>query len=114
MQRVMERVDDVIIVQGIHVVPGQIEKVLREIEGCEPHHQVVVSRENHRDLLEVRVAVSENIFFDEMKQQRLLLERIRSALIHRIGLKVEVKLVERKTLESDLKRSGKTFDTRSL
>lgn len=114
MQRVMERIDDIIIVKGIHVVPAQIEKVLKEIEGCEPHYQIVASREDHRDLLEVRVAVSENLFFDEMKQQRLLLERIRSALMHRLGLRVEVKLVERKTLEADLQKSGKTLDKRSL
>ena len=116
MERVMERVDDVIIVQGIHVVPGQIEKVLKEIEGCEPHYQIVVSRENHRDILEVyisisrddhrdtlevHVAVSENIFFDEMKRQRSLLEQIRSVLMRHIGFRVEVKLVERKTLEAE-------------
>ena len=114
MERVMERVDDVIIVQGIHVVPGQIEKVLKEIEGCEPHYQIVVSRENHRDILEVHVAVSENIFFDEMKRQRSLLEQIRSVLMSHIGFRVEVKLVERKTLEADLQQSGKIIDTRVL
>ena len=114
MERVMERVDDVIIVQGIHVVPGQIEKVLKEIEGCEPHYQIVVSRENHRDILEVHVAVSENIFFDEMKRQRSLLEQIRSVLMSHIGFRVEVKLVERKTLEADLQQSGKIIDKRVL
>jgi phenylacetate-CoA ligase len=114
MQRVMERVDDVIIVQGIHVVPGQIEKVLKEIEGCEPHYQIVVSRENHRDTLEVHVAVSENIFFDEMKRQRSLLEQIRSVLMRHIGFRVEVKLVERKTLAENLQQSGKIIDTRVL
>jgi len=114
MQRVMERVDDVIIVQGIHVVPGQIEKVLKEIEGCEPHYQIVVSRENHRDTLEVHVAVSENIFFDEMKRQRSLLEQIRSVLMRHIGFRVEVKLVERKTLAENLQQSGKIIDKRVL
>ena len=34
MQRVMERVDDIIIVKGVNVVPAQIEKVLTEIEGA--------------------------------------------------------------------------------
>jgi phenylacetate-CoA ligase len=114
MQRVMERVDDIIIVKGINVVPAQIEKVLTEIEGCEPHYQIVVSREDHRDILEVHVAVSENMFFDEMKRQRLLLDQIRSALMRRLGLKVDVKLVERKTLEADLQQSGKIIDKRAL
>ncbi|MCX5894214.1 MAG: phenylacetate--CoA ligase [Proteobacteria bacterium] len=114
MKRLMSRVDDIIIVKGINVVPEQIEKVLMEIEGCEPRYQIIVTRENHRDCIEVNVAVSENIFFDEMKKQKTLLEQIRSALIHRLGLKVEVKLVERKTLEENLQRSPKVIDKREL
>jgi phenylacetate-CoA ligase len=114
MKRVMGRVDEVIIVKGVTVVPEQIEKVLKEIEGCEPHYQIVVTREQYRDILEVQVAVSENIFFDEMKRQRSLLEQIRNALIHRLGIKVQVKLVERKTLEESLKQSGKIIDKRVL
>jgi phenylacetate-CoA ligase len=114
MERVMERVDDIIVVKGIHVVPGQIEKVLREIEGCEPHYQIVVTRDDYRDNLEVHVAVSENIFFDEMKRQRLLLEQTRSTLMRRLGLRVEVKLVERKTLAENLQQSGKIIDKRIL
>jgi len=114
MERVMERVDDIIVVKGIHVVPGQIEKVLKEIEGCEPHYQIVVTRDDYRDNLEVHVAVSENIFFDEMKRQRLLLEQTRSTLMRRLGLRVEVKLVERKTLAENLQQSGKIIDKRIL
>jgi len=114
MKRVMGRVDDVIIVKGVTVVPEQIEKVLKEIEGCEPHYQIVVTREQYRDILEVQVAVSENIFFDEMKRQRSLLEQIRNALVHRLGIKVQVKLVEKKTLEESLKQAGKIIDKRVL
>ncbi len=114
MKRVIGRVDDIIIIKGVNVVPGQVEKILMEIEGCEPHYQIIVTRENHRDILEVQVAVSEKIFFDEMKRQRTLLDTIRSALIHRLGLSVEVKLVERKTLEESLKQSGKVIDKRRI
>ena len=62
MKRVMGRVDDIFIVKGINVVPEQIEKILLEIEGCEPRYQVMVKRESHRDFLEIHVAVSEKIF----------------------------------------------------
>jgi phenylacetate-CoA ligase len=114
MKRVMGRVDDVIIFKGVNVVPEQIEKVLKEIEGCEPHYQIILTREEYRDILEVQVAVSENIFFDEMKRQRSLLDQIRNALVHRLGIKVQVKLVERKTLEESLKQAGKVIDKRML
>jgi phenylacetate-CoA ligase len=114
MKRVLGRVDDVVIVKGINVVPEQIGKILLEIEGCEPLYQIIITREKHRDLLEVHVAVSENIFFDEMKKQHSLLDTIKSTLIHRLGLTVEVKLVERKALEKSLKQSGKVIDKREV
>ena len=60
------------------------------------------------------MAVSENIFFDEMKRQRSLLEQIRSVLMRHIGFRVEVKLVERKTLAENLQQSGKIIDKRVL
>ena len=114
MKRVMGRVDDIIIVKGINVVPEQIEKILLEIEGCEPRYQVMVKRESHRDFLEIHVAVSENIFFDEMKKQKSFLEKIQGALRNRLGVRVEVRLVELKALEENLKRSPKIIDGREL
>ena len=114
MQRVSGRTDDIIIIKGVHVVPRQIEQVLRDIEGCEPRYQVIVTRENSRDSLEVRVEVAENMFFDEIKQQESFRDKVRSALNHHLGMRVEVKLLERKTLEDALKKSGKIVDKREL
>ena len=83
-------------------------------EGNTPFYQIIAKRENSRDILEIRVAVSEKIFFDEMKLQRSFLEEIRHEMNKRLGLKVEIKLVERKTLEKELKQSSKIVDEREL
>ena len=69
----MGRSDDMLIIKGVNVFPSQIEEVLISIEGCEPHYQLVVDRKGALDTLEVRIEVTENIFFDEMKQQRAFL-----------------------------------------
>ena len=114
MQRVTGRTDDTLVIKGVNVMPQYIEKVLMEIEGCEPRYQVVARREHNRDSLEVRVEVSENVCFDEIKYQELFRERVRTTLTHRLGMRVEVKLLERKTLEAELKKSGKVLDMRSV
>jgi phenylacetate-CoA ligase len=114
MQRVTGRTDDILIVKGVNILPQYIEKILMEIEGCEPHYQVVARREHNRDSLEVRVKVPENVSFDEIKYQELFRERVRSTLSHRLGMRVDVKLLERKTLEDEVKKSGKVLDTRNL
>jgi autonomous glycyl radical cofactor GrcA len=64
--------------------------------------------------LEVRVEVSENVCFDEIKYQELFRERVRTTLAHRLGLHVDVKLLERKSLEDELKKSGKVVDLRLI
>ena len=112
MQRIQGRTDDRLTVKGINVLPQYIEKILLGIEGCEPRYQVVAKREHNRDSLEVRVEVSENALFDEIKYQELFRERVRSTLAHSLGLRVDVKLLERKSLEDELRKSGKVVDTR--
>ncbi|MGE5239980.1 MAG: phenylacetate--CoA ligase family protein, partial [Chloroflexota bacterium] len=39
MHRVMGRTDDMLIIKGVNVFPSQIEHVLFDIEGTEPHYQ---------------------------------------------------------------------------
>jgi Coenzyme F390 synthetase len=115
MQRVMGRSDDMLIVKGVNVFPLQIERVLFEVEGIGPHyHQIVVERENHVDKITVLVEVMESIFFDEMKKQREVIERIKSRLASELGVGIEVKLVEEKTLERSEGKAKRVIDKRKL
>ena len=114
MQRVMGRTDDMLIIKGVNVFPVQIEKVLFEIEGTEPHYQIIVERENHSDKVTVLVEVVESIFFDEMKKQRGMVDHIRARLASELGIGVEVRLVEEKTLERSEGKSKRVIDKRKL
>jgi phenylacetate-CoA ligase len=114
MQRVMGRTDDMLIIKGVNVFPVQIEKVLFEVEGTEPHYQIVVERENHADKITVLVEVVESIFFDEMKKQREVVDRIKRRLASELGVGVDVKLVEEKTLERSEGKAKRVIDRRKL
>ena len=114
MQRVMGRTDDMLIIKGVNVFPVQIEKVLFEVEGTEPHYQIVVERENHADKITVLVEVVESIFFDEMKKQRMVVDRIKSRLASELGVHVDVKLVEEKSLERSEGKAKRVIDKRKL
>ena len=114
MQRVMGRTDDMLIIKGVNVFPMQIEKVLFEVEGIEPHYQIIVDRENHADRLTVLVEVMESIFFDEMKKQRMVIDRIKSRLASEVGVQVDVKLVEEKTLARSEGKAKRVIDRRQL
>lgn len=114
MKKVMERADDMLIIKGISVFSSQVEQLLYEIEGCEPHFQLIVDRKERIDVLEVLVEVSEQIFFDEMKKQRQLLEDIKRKLSSSLGINVHVKLVEPGSIERDPEKYKKTIDKRIL
>ena len=66
MKKVRQRTDDMLIIRGVNVFPGQIEDVLFKIEGVRPHYLIVVDRKKSLDDLEVRLEVDENVFSDVM------------------------------------------------
>ena len=57
MDRLQGRSDDMLIIRGVNVFPSQIEWVLMETPGVEPHYQLIVDREGQLDTLEVQVEV---------------------------------------------------------
>ena len=114
MERVLGRSDDMLIIKGVNVYPSQIEAVLFEIEGTKPHYQIVVERDGRLDKITVLVEVIESIFFDEMKKQRQLIDEIKRRLASELGIGVEVKLVEEKSLERSEGKAKRVIDKRKL
>jgi phenylacetate-CoA ligase len=53
MQRVTGRSDDMMIIRGVNVFPTQIEEQILKVSGLSGHYQVVLTRENRLDEMEV-------------------------------------------------------------
>jgi len=111
MRRIEARSDDMVVVRSVNVFPSQVEAVLRDIEGAEPHFQIVIERKGALDEATVLVAVSESFFFDEMKRQSEFREMVKRRLASELGVSVEVRLVDRRTLESGPAK-GRVLDLR--
>lgn len=114
LNRMTGRSDDMLIVKGVNVFPTQIESVLFDIEGTEPHYRLVVDRERNEDRLTVMVEVVESIFFDQMKKQRALVDTIKKRLASELGIGVDVKLVEDRSLERFDGKADRVIDNRKL
>ena len=114
MSRVTGRTDDMLIIKGVNVFPSQIEHVLFEIEGTEPHYQIVIDRKGAMDEATVLVEAGESIFFDQMRRQGEMVDRIRKRLAHELGISVVVKLVETKTLGRSEGKAKRVVDLRKL
>lgn len=114
INRIIGRTDDMIKIRGVNVFPSQIEAILFEIEGTEPHYQIHIDRKGLEDQLKVLVEVSESIFFDQIKKQKELLENIKKRLYSELGISVEVKLVEKNTLRGTEGKVKKIIDNRKI
>lgn len=113
MEKTRGRSDDMLIIKGVNVFPTQIEEVLFQIEGSEPHYQLIVDRVNNTDTLEVQIEVSERIFFDEMKQQRQFVVEAEKRLGTVLGVSARVKLVEPSSIQRHEGKACRVFDRRS-
>jgi phenylacetate-CoA ligase len=114
LERMSGRTDDMLIIRGVNVFPSQIESLLMQIEGVEPHYQLVVDREENLDVLEVRVEVNEQIFSDEIKVLQTLSTHIRSQIKEMLGVTCAVRLVEPKSITRSEGKAQRVIDNRKM
>ncbi|MGB5217762.1 MAG: phenylacetate--CoA ligase [Smithella sp.] len=116
MDRVMGRSDDMLIIRGVNVYPSQIESVLINIEGLEPHYQLIVDRKGTLDTLEVQVEVPERMF-DEAGEVKVL-QHLEQCLIkdmkEYLGITAKVKLVEPQTIGRSEGKASRVIDRRTI
>lgn len=114
MEKVRGRTDDMIIVRGVNIFPSQVEAALVEIEGVEPHFQIIVDRKAHLDELEVLVEMNERFVPDSMKKLVQFQKEVESRLSQKLGIRAKVTLVEPRTIERSLGKAKRVIDRRQL
>ena len=113
MQRLSGRTDDMLIIRGINVFPSQIEHILMQIDEVEPHYILEVDREEHLDVVTIKVEVNAKIFSDKIKGLQDLEKRIVHKIKDLIGISVKVKLVEPKSIQRSEGKAKRIIDLRN-
>ena len=114
MEKCKGRSDDMLIIRGVNVFPSQIESVLLEISETAPHYLLIVERDGNLDTLKLMVEVQEQFFSDEIRQLEALRKKITHKLQSTLGIAVDVKLVEPKTIERTAGKAKRVIDNRKL
>ncbi|MBI4619610.1 MAG: phenylacetate--CoA ligase [Desulfobacterales bacterium] len=114
MERVSGRSDDMLIIRGVNVFPSQIESILMNIEGIEPHYLLIVDRKGNMDTLEIQVEVNERVFSDEIKNLQILGKRIEKDIKDFLGVSTIVRLVEPKTIQRSEGKAQRVIDKRKI
>jgi phenylacetate-CoA ligase len=114
MRKCLARSDDMLIIRGVNLFPSQVEAVMLEIPGLSPHYRLIVNRVSNLDQLTLEVEADEQVFSDSIVKLENFTLRVRKALESAIGLGIEVKLVEPRTIERSEGKAKRVIDKRRL
>ncbi len=114
MKRISRRSDDMFIVRGVNVYPSQIETALLRVEGALPHYQIILTRDQGLDQLEVQVEVTPEVFADTVGALERLQGQLNKSIETTIGLRAQVRLVQSRTLQRSEGKAKRVLDQRKL
>ncbi|MCI5800811.1 MAG: phenylacetate--CoA ligase [Oscillospiraceae bacterium] len=100
------RTDDMIKVKGVNIFPGQIDELLREVEGVSSEYQVMIDHLGGRDIM--------TLFFetDAWSCREELETRVKLHFKAKIGIAIAAKAVSIGELPRSEKKSTRIFDNR--
>ncbi|HIY28419.1 MAG TPA: phenylacetate--CoA ligase [Firmicutes bacterium] len=113
MSKPMGRSDDMLIVKGVNVFPSQIETVLLN-RGYAANYQIIVSRENNSDKLEVQVEMTPEMFSDTVTEVSKREQELEADLKSMLGIYGDVHLVAPKTIARSEGKAVRVIDKRHL
>lgn len=113
MAKIMGRSDDMLKIRGVNVFPSQIESVLMTFDKIAPHYQLVITRANCSDHLEVKVELSDGSLLENYSALENLQKSIHHELKVVLGIDTKVSLVEHKTLERFKGKAKRIVDLRN-
>jgi phenylacetate-CoA ligase len=110
MEKVTGRSDDMMIVRGVNVFPTQIEEQILKIKALAPHYQIVLTRENRLDEMEVLVEASADGAAAEARQAAS--QQLGRQIKDTIGTSAKVTVVDPGGVERSQGKARRVVDKR--
>lgn len=112
MENLDGRTDDMLKIRGVNVFPSQIEEVLLGIDEIGPHYEIIVTRANHTDKLEIRVELAQPV--DEFRKLQELETKIKHKLRIVLGLDAKIRLESPHALQRFEGKAQRVKDLRNV
>lgn len=97
MENLDGRTDDMLKIRGVNVFPSQIEEVILSVDEIGPHYEIIVTRKDHADRLEIRVELLKAT--DSYRELEEIEKKIKSKLRVVLGLDAKISLESPNTLQ---------------
>ena len=114
MSRITGRTDDMLVIRGVNVFPSQIESALLSVDEKATNYLLVVDRVNNLDTLEIQLETRPDMFGDGVKTLENYTKRVKTAIDSAIGVGINVKLLEPKTLARSMGKAVRVQDNRAI
>lgn len=106
---VIGRTDDMVKVKGVNIFPGQIEDILKEVEGASSEYQVFIEHTDGKDQMSVFV---ETELVTDPEQKKEFEKLLKDLFKTRIGVGIIPKAVAIGELPRSEKKTTRIFDYR--
>ena len=113
MAKTMGRTDDMLIIKGVNVFPTQIENILININDIAPHYMLIITRENYKDNLEIKVELDNAALLENYQKLSDLKKFIEAKMQSVLGLRAKITLVAPKTIERFQGKAKRIVDLRN-
>ncbi|MBO5166008.1 MAG: phenylacetate--CoA ligase [Lachnospiraceae bacterium] len=97
MENLDGRTDDMLKIRGVNVFPSQIEEVILSVDEIGPHYEIILTRKDHADRMEIRVELLKET--DSYKELEEIEKKIKSKLRIVLGLDAKISLESPNTLQ---------------
>lgn len=112
MAKLKGRTDDMLVVKGVNVFPSQIEGVLLSFKEVGGSYEIIVTREDYKDKLEVKVELVDDSIVGDYGKLEALSKNIRHALKTVLQIDVKLTIVDHMTLKRYEGKAKRVIDLR--
>jgi phenylacetate-CoA ligase len=102
------------IIRGVNIFPSQIETVILEVEEFEPLYFITVDRVNNIHTIEVEVELRPEFYSIDVKKVNPIHKKLKARLQNVLGIQVNIKIAEPKTMERSTGKAKRVNDRRKF
>ncbi|HEY9062249.1 MAG TPA: phenylacetate--CoA ligase [Pseudobacteroides sp.] len=103
---IIGRTDDMVKVKGVNIYPGQIDELLRDIEGASSEYQVMIRHINGKDEMTLRVEKEKDSQNNNLRD--IIIDRFKK----KVGIHIEAEVLDIGELPRSEKKSARILDCR--
>jgi phenylacetate-CoA ligase len=98
--------------RGVNIDSSQVEAALLAVEGTLPHDQIILMRDKGLDQMAVEVECTPEVFSDKVRALEGVRGRLAKAIEHILGIRVDLRLVEPRSIARGEGKAKRVIDRR--